>query len=84
MTLKNYKRPNGVATQIFNVKLIGYEATGDDLKLLTANSLSSNQFTLNNRLADRAESTENQSSVLDSPTRRSDPANFNSAQVKES
>ena len=23
-TLKNYKRPNGVATQIFNVDLIGY------------------------------------------------------------
>ena len=25
-TLKNYERPNGVATQIFGVELIGYEA----------------------------------------------------------
>ena len=24
LTLKNYKRPGGVATQIFNVDLIGY------------------------------------------------------------
>ena len=81
MTLKNYKRPNGVATQIFNVKLIGYEATGDDLKLLTANSLSSNQFTLNNRLARKASSIEYQSSVLESPKQNpvSDPPNFSSA-----
>ena len=30
MTLKNYNRPNGVATQIFNVKLIDYETSKSD------------------------------------------------------
>ena len=30
LTLKNYERPNGVATQIFDVDLIGYEKDEDD------------------------------------------------------
>ena len=29
MTLKNYKRPNGVATQIFDVDLVNYEPAID-------------------------------------------------------
>ena len=36
-TLKNYERPYGVATQIFNVKLIGYEKFKDSNLLVATN-----------------------------------------------
>lgn len=42
LTLKNYKRPSGVATQIFNVNLIGYSKHIDDEKMLVATHGSTN------------------------------------------
>ena len=43
LTLKNYKRPHGVATQIFNVDLVGYQTAVDDNKVLVATAGSSNR-----------------------------------------
>ena len=42
LTLKNYKRHNGVATQIFNVDLIGYSTDLQDGKMLIATPGSTN------------------------------------------
>ena len=42
LTLKNYKRPNGVATQIFNVDLVNYQGSLDDKNLVVATRFSSN------------------------------------------
>ena len=42
LTLKNYYRPNGVATQIFDVNLVGYEASVGSDKMLIATAYSSN------------------------------------------
>ena len=41
-TLKNYKRPNGVATQIFNVDLIGYQPSLLSQKFVVATAGSTN------------------------------------------
>ena len=35
-TMKNYKRPSGLATQVFNVKLIGYQKSLEDDQMLIA------------------------------------------------
>ena len=43
MTLKNYKRPNGVATQIFNVNLIGYQPSLMSSQLVVATHNSTNK-----------------------------------------
>ena len=48
MTLKNYKRPNGVATQIFEVDLVNYEQAmdqKDDFVVATRFS-SNNRFSM--------------------------------------
>jgi hypothetical protein len=42
LTLKNYNRPGGVATQIFNIDLIGYAPSIADKNLLVATAGSSN------------------------------------------
>jgi len=44
LTLKNYKRPNGVATQIFNVDLVNYQSS-----LLHENTVVATPFSSNNR-----------------------------------
>lgn len=41
-TLKNYKRPNGVATQIFDVNLVNYQGSLDDKNLFVATRFSTN------------------------------------------
>ena len=35
-TMKNYKRPSGLATQVFNVKLIGYQKSLENDQMLIA------------------------------------------------
>ena len=46
LTLKNYKRPSGLATQIFNVKLIGYQKSLENDNMLIATQHSSNHKVL--------------------------------------
>ena len=41
--MKNYKRPNGVATQVFETQLIGYEKSLEADNLLIATQKSSNR-----------------------------------------
>ena len=65
MTLKNYKRPNGVATQIFDVDLVNYEPaidqTGD---FVVAGRYSSNQrFSAANGSNIEYESSNHESSI---------------------
>lgn len=43
MTLKNYNRPNGLATQIFDVDLINYR------QATNSNALVATQYSTNNR-----------------------------------
>ena len=42
-TIKNYNRPNGVATQIFETKLLGYEKSLEAENFLIATQQSSNR-----------------------------------------
>ena len=44
LTLKNYERPNGVATQIFEVDLIGYKTDQNDDKMHFATAKSCNRL----------------------------------------